>query len=72
MKYNFDVAATTASDSLVMYVHTVPSLRVPVTPANRTLLRRMRAAELSDWEAGCPSLRNCAPEKLAPQSNQCL
>ncbi len=54
MKDKFDIAATVASDSLVMYVHTAPSLRVPVTPANRTLLRRLRAAELSDWEAGRP------------------
>jgi hypothetical protein len=52
MKDKFDIAATAASDSLVMYVHAAPSLRVPVTPANRTLLRRLRAAELSDWEAG--------------------
>ena len=69
MKYNFDIAATTTSDSLIMYVHTAPSLRVPVTPANRTLLRQMRAAELSEWEAGCPSLRDCSPAKLASQVN---
>lgn len=30
-----------------------PSLRVPVTANNRTLLRWLRAAELSAWEAGC-------------------
>jgi hypothetical protein len=28
-----------------------PSLRVPVTARNRELLRRLRAAELSAWEA---------------------
>jgi hypothetical protein len=27
-----------------------PSLRVPVTEANRALLRRLRAAEMSAWE----------------------
>ena len=69
MKDKFDIAATTTSDSLVMYVRTAPSLRVPVTPANRTLLRRMRAAELSDWEAGCPSLRNGSTAKLASPVN---
>ena len=30
---------------------TAPSLRVPVTEGNRALLRRLRAAELSAWEA---------------------
>jgi hypothetical protein len=29
-----------------------PSLRVPVTAGNRALLRWLRAAELSAWEAG--------------------
>ena len=29
-----------------------PSLRVPVTAHNRELLRWLRAAELSAWEAG--------------------
>lgn len=29
-----------------------PSLRVPVTPKNRALLRWLRAAELSAWETG--------------------
>lgn len=29
-----------------------PSLRVPVTAGNRELLRWLRAAELSAWEAG--------------------
>ena len=27
----------------------MPSLRIPVTAANRALLRRLRAAELSAW-----------------------
>jgi hypothetical protein len=31
-----------------------PSLRIPVTAHNRTLLRRLRTAELSAWEAGRP------------------
>lgn len=65
MKDKFDIAATDASDSLVMYVHTAPSLRVPVTPANRSLLRRLRAAELSDWEAGRVCSRNGSTARLA-------
>ena len=35
-------------------VRLAPSLRLPVTPDNRELLRRLRAAEQSAWEAGLP------------------
>lgn len=72
MKNKFDIAATAASDSLVMYVHTAPSLRVPVTPANRTLLRKLRAAELSDWEAGRPCSRNGSTTTLASLASHCI
>jgi hypothetical protein len=72
MNDKFEIAATAASDSLVMYVHTAPSLRLPVTPANRALLRRLRAAELSEWEAGRPGPRNNSPAKLASPGNQHL
>ena len=34
-----------------------PSLRIPVTTRNRGLLRRLRTAELSAWEAGRPCRR---------------
>jgi hypothetical protein len=34
-------------------IRLAPSLRVPVTPANRELLRWLRAAELAAWEHGC-------------------
>ena len=33
-------------------VRPAPSLRVPVTADNRELLRSLRAAEFSAWEAG--------------------
>jgi hypothetical protein len=33
-------------------VRPAPSVRLPVTAANRALLRRLRAAESSAWEAG--------------------
>lgn len=41
-----------------------PSLRVPVTAQNRELLRRLRAAELSAWEAG----RLMDESSIVPQS----
>jgi len=33
-------------------IRPAPSLRVPVTAANRELLRRLRAAESFAWESG--------------------
>ena len=30
------------------------SMRIPVTPANRTLLRKLRAAELVAWKRAVP------------------
>lgn len=69
MNDKFKIAAAAASDSVGIYVHTAPSLRVPVTPANRDLLRRLRADELSEWEAVCPCLRNGSPVKPASLVN---
>jgi hypothetical protein len=69
MNDKFKIAAAAASDSVGMYVHTAPSLRVPVTPANRDLLRRLRADELSEWEAGCPCLCKGSPAKFASLEN---
>ncbi|HWD18538.1 MAG TPA: hypothetical protein VHB20_04615 [Verrucomicrobiae bacterium] len=37
---------------------TAPSLRVPVTAANRALLRWLRAAELAAWETGKQAVQN--------------
>ena len=37
-----------------------PSLRVPVTAANRALLRQLRQAELTAWESADGSGRNSA------------
>ena len=37
-------------------IRPAPSLRVPVTAANRDLLRRLRAAELTAWESGRPGV----------------
>ena len=46
-------------------VDTAPSLRVPVTAANRAFLRWLRAAELSAFEAGsvCASKRPFAESR---------
>jgi hypothetical protein len=49
MKTEFE---TTVQRSSRVTILPAPSLRVPVTARNRELLRRLRAAELSAWEAG--------------------
>jgi hypothetical protein len=38
-----------------------PSLRVPVTTSNRAILRRLRAAEMSAWEAADRNPRQRKP-----------
>ena len=50
-----------------------PSMRVPVTTGNRTLLRWLRAAESSAWDAprqrlagGCASGSECSPANPVP------
>ena len=48
MKTEFE---TTVQRSSRVSILPAPSLRVPVTARNRELLRRLRAAELSAWEA---------------------
>ena len=52
MKIEFETFEATVSRSSQLYVRPAPSLRLPVTAGNRALLRRLRAAELSAWEAG--------------------
>jgi hypothetical protein len=69
MKGEIDIAGPAGPGSSPLYVHPAPSLRVPVTAANRTLLRWLRAAELSDWEAGHTCFRKCSPANPAPLQN---
>ena len=52
MKAWIDISETRAARSSSTRLCPAPSLRVPVTTANRALLRRLRAAELSAWESG--------------------
>jgi hypothetical protein len=52
MKADVRTAETGVSHPSRWNISPAPSLRVPVTAANRALLRRLRAAELSAWEAG--------------------
>lgn len=64
MKIEIETIETAVLRSSPLYVHTAPSLRVPVTVANRTLLRWLRAAELSAWEAG----RTCSRRNFSNDS----
>jgi len=49
-----DDYASMESNGAESFVDTAPSLRVPVTEANRSFLRWLRAAELSAFEMGRP------------------
>jgi hypothetical protein len=52
-------------------IRLAPSLRVPVTPGNRELLRSLRAAELAAWEASFVSAHeNSAATPLRLQQHQ--
>jgi len=51
MRNAIETANATRSLFSRLPFNTAPSLRVPVTANNRAYLRRLRAAELSAWEA---------------------
>lgn len=57
MKTEIEINEAAVSSLLRYNTSTAPSLRVPVTTANRALLRWLRMEELSAWEAG----RICSP-----------
>jgi hypothetical protein len=52
MKSGIEVSGMTVSHGARLPVRPAPSLRLPVTAANRALLRKLRAAESCAWEAG--------------------
>jgi len=67
MKTEIEITEADVSRILRFNTSTAPSLRVPVTAANRALLRWLRNEELSAWEAGricrCGHLTAVAPVK---------
>jgi len=66
MKTEIQITGTAVSRNLRFNPSTAPSLRVPVTSANRTLLRWLRHEELSAWEAG--RICGCDPFTTASPS----
>ena len=52
MKAEIETNRAAVSQFSRLNAGTAPSLRVPVTAGNRDLLRWLRAAEMSAWEAG--------------------
>jgi hypothetical protein len=65
MKTENRITEAAVSRVLRLSTTTAPSLRVPVTTANRALLRWLRREELSAWEAGrlcsCGSFTTISP-----------
>lgn len=66
MKTEIEITRAAVSRNLRFNPSTAPSLRVPVTVANRTLLRWLRHEELSAWEAG--RICSCGPSATASPS----
>lgn len=68
MKTEIEITEADVSRMLRFNTSPAPSLRVPVTAANRALLRWLRNEELSAWKAGrichCEHLTAAAPAKL--------
>lgn len=61
MKTEIEIAEADVSRILRFNTSPAPSLRVPVTIANRALLRWLRNEELSAWKSG----RICSCGRLA-------
>jgi len=70
MRAAIETFEAVVSRSSQMHVRPAASLRLPVTAGNRALLRRLRAAELADWEAGRPSSPEHFPGQIASLENR--
>ena len=70
MKTEIEIAEAAVSGQWRFCPGTAPSLRVPVTAANRALLRWLRREELCAWEAG--RVCGCGPFTAAnPSMPEC-
>jgi hypothetical protein len=61
MPANLETSVAAVWRSARLHADPAPSLRIPVTPRNRSLLRRLRAIEQAAWQgapAGRPSSEN--------------
>jgi hypothetical protein len=74
MKTEIEITEAAVSGQWRFCPGTAPSLRVPVTAANRALLRWLRREELSAWEAGrvcgrgpAPAAGPARPERATPE-----
>lgn len=70
MKTEIETVEAAAPHSPQSTVRPAPSLRIPVTAANRGFLRWLRAAELSAWEAGLAWERGNSPANLLSAHNR--
>jgi hypothetical protein len=57
MPANLETSVAAVWHSARLHVDPAPSLRIPVTPGNRALLRRLRAIEQAAWQ-GAPAGRS--------------
>jgi hypothetical protein len=62
MHANLETSVAAVWRSARLHADPAPSLRIPVTPGNRSLLRRLRAIEQAAWQgspAGRSPSENC-------------
>jgi hypothetical protein len=57
MHANLETSVAAVWQSARLHADPAPSLRIPVTPGNRALLRRLRAIEQAAWQ-GAPAGRS--------------
>jgi hypothetical protein len=61
MHANLETSVAAVWRSAQLHADPAPSLRIPVTPGNRSLLRRLRAIEQAAWQ-GSPAGRSSPSE----------
>jgi hypothetical protein len=57
MQTKLETSVASVWHSARLHADPAPSLRIPVTPGNRSLLRRLRAIEQAAWQ-GAPAGRS--------------
>jgi hypothetical protein len=67
MHANLETSVAAVWRSARLHADPAPSLRIPVTPCNRSLLRRLRAIEQAAWQG--PSANPVSPENNQSNSN---
>ena len=69
MHANLETSVAAVWHSARLHADPAPSLRIPVTPGNRALLRRLRAIEQAAWQ-GAPAGRSPSENHQSSSNRQ--